>query len=145
MSMTNTRHHLRLTQILILGIICISVITVTIFTIFTLSHRPKSIDIESEISTLASNYYETYYFPKLESSILNHSNSTLPEVLSNYTSTGFSKVPLRQILAHTSPSPNILNYISQHCDTDTTLIHYFPEPPFTSTSYYTKYSYSCNL
>lgn len=143
--MFNIRYRLNFAQILVLSIICIAVLTVTFFTVFTLSNRPTPIDAESEISTLASNYYETYYFPKLESSILSHSDSSLSDVLSNYTSTGFSKVPLRQILAHASSSPAITDYISQHCDTNATLIHYFPDPPFTATSYHVKYSYSCNL
>lgn len=143
--MINAKRHLDPVQIMVIGIIIVVITSVATLTIFTISNHHTTINIESEIPALASEYYEKYFFPNLEYSILTHSNSSPSEVLSNYASTGFSKVPLRQILAHTNPSPSIVAYINQHCDTGTTLIHFFPEPPFDATSYHANYSYSCNL
>lgn len=140
-----SRHStLSIAQKSILAVIIIATVAIVAFTIFAFNaHAP--IDVESEISKMSSEYYEQYYFPDLENSIRTHSNSSIEDVLSEYTATGFSRIPLRQIIAHTQSDPSTVQYISTRCDTNNTLVHFFPESPFTATSYHTSYSYSCNF
>ena len=142
--MTNTRFRFSFAQKTILTIIFTTIIAVIVFAIFALNSR-NTINIESEISQMSAEYYEKYYFPDLEKSIHEHSGSPLQNVLSEYTDTGFSRVPLRQIIAHTQSSRATIDYISTHCDVNNTFVHFFPEEPFTSTSYHTSYTYSCNF
>lgn len=142
--MTSKHFSLSIAQKSILAIIIIAVVAVIAFTIFAFNTH-TSIDIESEISKMSSEYYEQYYFPDLENSIRTHSDSSVEDALSEYTATGLSRVPLRQIIAHTQSDPTIVQYISTRCDVNNTLVHFFPESPFTATSYHTSYTYSCNF
>ncbi|MBQ1373476.1 hypothetical protein IIY66_01570 [Candidatus Saccharibacteria bacterium] len=141
-------HSFPLAQKLILGsiaIVTISVVAVSIYTLINLHPTDTTGTIQSYISTLSATYYEDYFFPDLESSIRAHTSSDISEILSEYTDTGFAKVPLRQILLHTDTSIVDTSLITDHCDTNTTLVHFFPEPPFTATSYHTSYDYACNF
>lgn len=141
-------HKLSLVQKIILSIILIvavSVITVSVYAIIHFRPTDTATLVKSYISNISTDYYENYYFPSLESSIHDHSNSDISEVLSRYTDTGFSRVPLRQIISHIDYDETSLNQITERCDTNSTLVHFFPDPPFTSTSYHVDYEYSCNF
>lgn len=129
---------------IVLGIIAILSVSIILFTTFIIySQRP--VDIEAAISHLAEQYYENYFFPNLDSSIHAHGSASISETLSPYTTTGFSGVPLRQILTHTEHDSTTTQAITASCDDSATLVHFFPDPPFTSTSYHINYSYYCNF
>lgn len=142
--MTFSQLHPNLAKNLVISIICATTIAaITSIIVIFLNHRP--IDIQSEIASISAEYYEQYFFPDLEQSIHIHSNSPIADTLSQYTATGLSRVPLRQIIAHTHHDETIVHYITTHCDENTTFVHFFPEPPFTSSSYHITYDYSCNF
>ena len=143
-----TLHGLSWAQKLILSVITIttiSVVAISVYALFGTRSTDNTSTIEAYISSLAADYYENYFFPDLESSIHEHGTSDISEVLSKYTDTGFSKVPLRQILFHTTQDGSITDTISDRCDVNTTFVHFFPEPPFVATSYHATYDYSCNF
>lgn len=148
MSTTSVFHKLSLSQKLIIGIIILATIAIVAFSIYAIN-RPRPINttanIEASITDLATNYYEHYFFPNLESSIHANGATDISEILSPYTETGFARVPLRQILSHTEHSDDIIAAITDRCDTNHTFVHFFPEPPFTATAYHTSYDYSCNF
>lgn len=135
-------------QKIILAIIITVAISTAAFSVFIIQFTQPTdtfAAVKSNLSTVSAEYYENYFFPSLESSIHAHGASTLSDVLSNYTETGFARVPLRQILLHTSQDDSITSIITSYCDTNSTFVYYYPEPPFTSTSYHTNFDYSCNF
>ena len=141
-------HKLSLVQKIILSIILTVALSVITFSVYAIIHfRPTDTItlVKSYISSMSTDYYENYYFPSLESSIHDHGNSDISEVLSRYTDTGFSRVPLRQIISHVDYDEAALSQITERCDTKSTFVHFFPDPPFTSTSYHVDYEYSCNF
>ena len=141
-------HKLSLVQKIILSIILTVALSVITFSVYAIIHfRPTDTItlVKSYISSMSTDYYENYYFPSLESSIHDRGNSDISEILSRYTDTGFSRVPLRQIISHVNYDETALNQITERCDTNSTFVHFFPDPPFTSTSYHVDYEYSCNL
>ena len=148
MSMTSPFRKLSAVQKLVVGIIILATVAIVVFSVYAIN-RSRPVDtataVEAHIANLATDYYEHYFFPDLESSIHTNSASDISEVLTAYTETGFTKVPLRQILSHTEHSDDITNVIIERCDTNHTFVHFFPEPPFNATSYHTSYDYSCNF
>lgn len=148
MSIASPFRKLSAVQKLVIGIIFLATVTIVVFSIYVIN-KSRPVDtattVEAHIADFAADYYEHYFFPDLESSIYANSASDISEVLAAYTETGFSKVPLRQILSHTEYSDDIVTAIIERCDTNHTFVHFFPESPFTATSYHTSYDYSCNF
>ena len=142
-------HKLSLVQKITISSIITAALSVISISIYIVTNILPTTDtagvIESYIHNISADYYETYFFPDLASSIHSHSSSDISTVLSEYTDTGFAKVPLRQILLHSNTDSSVTALISEYCDISFTFVHFFPESPFTATSYHSSYDYSCNF
>ena len=96
---------------------------------------------KNKISNLASKYYENYFYPSMSID-----KNKLSEIMSQYTDTGFNNTTLRQIiLANGEDYTSDAEFIRKYCDENSTLIRFFPEPPYDNTSYRVEYSYSCSF
>ena len=97
--------------------------------------------VETEITELAQNYYEEYYYPNVFSG-----NVSMGEVLGQFEETGLASVSLRQILlAAPKSNEKIMNFLRQYCDENATFVQYFPTQPYDKDSYRIEYTYSCNF
>ena len=122
------------TQKIIIAIIVIVMLIVTIATILFFALKDNSV-VKSKIEYLAKDYYENYLYEKY----------TTPgaEGLEKYEKAGLSSTPLRQIIYHGEASDDDIAQISNACDENRTYIKYYPEPPYTKTSYRIEYTYVC--
>lgn len=146
--MISKLRNLTLIQKIFIGGIIFLAIIIAVYGIFMLNisrrHSAAS-QVDTQLAALATTYYENYFYPTLESSIHANSTASLSQTLSQYTDTGFARVPLRQILLHTTHSAEATSTIRNLCDENSTFVHFFPEPPFTASSYHITYDYSCNF
>lgn len=116
----------------ILSMIVIVIISVVCLVVFNPERQVKS-----KINSLAATYYEDYFYPKI--------TKDPATVLKKYENTGLSQVTLRQLLFDPSGSTKKSGYILAHCDENKTYVKYYPEPPYSKTSYRTEINYSCDF
>ncbi len=96
---------------------------------------------KSKISSLASEYYENYFYPSMSIE-----KDELADVMSDFLETGFNNVNLRQLILATGKDHSAdADFLRKYCDEKSTIIRFFPEPPFDKTSYHVEYSYSCDF
>ena len=132
---------LSLVQKVIIGIIIATSLLVVFYIVFASLNSSERIT-KSKISDLAPNYYENYLYEEMN----NTSNKKPSEPLKEYEKIGLSIVYLRQLLYYKDQTDTeTVNYLLEHCDENKTTIKYYPEPPFTKTSYRTEYVYSCDF
>ena len=125
----------------ILTIIMLASMTVILALLINSFTDPEQIVI-NRINTIASDYYENYFYEDATK----QSTKPLTEILSIYESAGFSPVSLKQILISSNLSrSDTANYLSAYCDIEDTLIWFFPNPPFGKTDYHVDYRYSCTF
>ena len=131
-----------LTQKLIIFIIIFSSVLILFFTAFSFVHTTENL-VKSKLTHLASDYYENYFYANIAKS--NDSNS-ISNVLQEYETVGLSVVHLRQLLLYSDQiDSGTIKFLTEHCDENKTVIKYYPEPPFTKTSYRIDYTYSCDF
>lgn len=95
---------------------------------------------KSAISNLATEYYENYLHQSISSS-----GEDINKVMQKYTDTGFSAIPLRQLILRSSQDKAVKEAILKYCDENATLIQFFPIEPFSKTDYRVEYTYSCSF
>ena len=124
---------------LILIVIILIVFTVsasiTCSIIFDAEHTVKS-----TISSLAADYYEDYLYRNISSS-----GEDIDTVMQKYVNTGFSAIPLRQLIFRSSQGAAAKDTILKYCDEDATHIQFFPTAPFGKADYKVEYTYSCSF
>ena len=141
--MKRQKKRFSLTQKIILGVIIITSLAVIIATASVLLSKPEN-TIKSKIEALASDYYENYLYQGILDSPRFSGN--IEETLGQYVDIGLSAVTLRELLLHDlEKSADSRPLIEKYCDSGKTTIKYFPEAPFSKTSYRTEYSYSCEF
>ena len=96
--------------------------------------------VKSTISNLATEYYEDYLYQSISSS-----GEDIDKVMQKYVDTGFSAIPLRQLIFRSSQDTTIKDTILKYCDEDATHIQFFPTAPFGKTDYKVEYTYSCSF
>lgn len=122
----------------IFGVIVVAMLAVFVYTIFSIIATPEFL-IKREIESIATDYYENYFYPNIP-------KPSLADVLDKYTSTGFPRLTLNQLLLYDNRKHYAsFDTISQYCDVNKTIIKIFPESPFTSKNYRIEYNYSCNF
>ena len=132
---------LSLVQKIILGIIVISSLLVIFYVIFAVLNSPER-TTKAKISELASNYYENYLYEEMNKA----GNEKPSETLKEYEKIGLSIVYLRQILYYKDQSDTeTVDYLLEHCDENKTTIKFYPESPFSKSSYRAEYVYSCDF
>lgn len=102
----------------------------------------KENQIKHQITEAASSYYENYFYESIFSA---ESVKTADEAyasLEKHHEKGFPTVRLDIIL---SRNPSYADFLNQNCDTGSTTVKFFPDPPYDSKSYHIEYTYSCNF
>lgn len=125
-------------QKIVLFMIMILFVLVIGYLIFGLTYTSENIT-KSKIETLASDYYENYLYKQIVDS-----KEDPAKILDEYKKIGLSIVYLRQLLRYENDK-ELENYLLKHCDENKTSVKFYPESPYTKTSYHTDYSYSCDF
>ena len=130
-------------QIIVLIIIGLSMLAVIVATICAFLFRPENL-VKNEISEISADYYENYLYEKFNS--YDYSPEELASFLQKYQETGITTTSLRQLLLydhqkHADSAPLLKKY----CNENKTYVKYFPEPPFSKTSYRADITYSCEF
>ena len=140
---SNPRRQARfsLAQKIILGVIAILAIVIIAATIFFVNYDAKA-QVEHQFTNLVSQYYEDYFYPNAFGS----DQALATNYLSHFTSIGLTPVPLRQlILAAPNLSESDAKFLREHCNENATSVTYYPDEPYTNTSYHTELEYSCDF
>ena len=130
-------------------------LAVLAYTIFTIIATPEYL-VKREIESITSDYYENYFYKNniLSPNSLSESDvkdpvsaeTHLTPILENYLKTGYSRITLNQLLLSNNREHYAsAGYLARYCDLNSTIIHIFPEPPYTSKNYRVEYNYSCNF
>ncbi len=96
--------------------------------------------LKLETEKIATDYYETYFYPKLASS-----EKGAKDFLEKYTESGLAPVPLRQLLLfdnarHQDSRPL---YETEECNTNNSLVLFYPKSPFGKKDYRIDIKLSC--
>ncbi len=107
--------------------------------------KPEKI-VKSKIDTIASDYYENYFYEKLITSEKYTESKDLDDILGRYKDNGLATLNLRQLLLYDNQkNAEFAPYLKKYCDEENTYIKFYPEPPYSRTSYHIDYTYSCNF
>ena len=129
-------------QKIILIIIISAMVLVIVALVLVLFLNPEN-QIKSKISSRSANYYETYIYKDFENI---SDKAKLEKAMEKYQKNGFTKTPLRQILFYDhSTLTDEDSFIISHCDENETFIQFFPDPPYTKTSYHIEYTFACDF
>lgn len=139
---TKTAPHARRISIFI---IIVSIVAV-IFTLFCeIFYDPERI-AKSEVESLASWYYENYFYENFANSRQFINSKNIDEAMNKYVKSGFAKVSLRQLLLrHQADTTNSKKIALSYCDENNTFVVFYPESPYSQNSYHTEYTYSCEF
>lgn len=93
------------------------------------------------LSRIAAEYYEEYLYPTID-----HSDEKFTTTMETYAKSGLTPTTLRQLLLYDHQKNAALTpALQKYCDENHTRIKYYPEPPFTKTSYRIEFTYSCDF
>ena len=95
--------------------------------------------VKVKIETLATSYYEDNLYEKY----LTPDNST--DGFKKYDQSGLPPVLLRQLIFTSDLDKAEIEQIRDACDENKTSVKYYPESPYTKTSYRIEYTYNCNF
>ena len=103
--------------------------------------KPENI-VKQKVEEIAKDYYENYFYQKILDNA--PSNKTMGEILKKYVKTGFTEMPLRQlILFDNQRHVDMEETFEKYCDLDDTVLHFYPVEPFGVTDYRVEYKYAC--
>ncbi len=141
--MATKRHRLTTPQIVVLIVIIASMFIVIAMSIFALLFKPEN-TVKAKISELSSDYYENYLYQNFDFN--NFSSEELANFMQKYENKGLTAITLRQILLHDyQKNAEFAPLLKKYCDEDSTYVKFYPEPPYSKTSYRTEYTYSCDF
>lgn len=127
---------------IIITVIVLTTLIVLIALICSFFLNPTK-QVENKLTALASDYYENEFYPQVDPDP--NSPSTAANALEKYQTIGLSKITLRQLLLHDpQKTADVSDYLLKYCDGENTFIKFYPDPPYTRTSYHVEYTYSCN-
>ena len=132
----NTPVRSNITQKLIIAVIIVVsiIVLISVSLVFLLDPEHR---VKSDITTLATDYYENFLYQDFANTNID---------MSKYESYGFARITLRQLLLHDHEKhTDQAAFLSNYCDENTTAVKFFPEPPYTKTSYRIEYHYSCSF
>ncbi len=132
-------------QKLILSIIMAAVLIVIIVLISAFFFKPENI-VKSKISAIASDYYENYFYERLINSETYQEVGNIEKVMEKYQDSGLSPLNLRQLLLYDNQkNADSAPLLKKYCNEENTYVKFYPEPPYSKTSYRAEYTYSCNF
>lgn len=104
---------------------------------FTVEHNTME-----RLDFLAKAYYEDYYYDLFMDTV----DGDKIEKIKRFEEHGFAPVYLRQLLSFNDGKYSTYrSYFDGICDTNTTLVYYYPHEPYGKTDYEIKYVHSCNF
>lgn len=123
---------------IIIAIVVIAMIIVIVTIVMLLTFN-KEDNTKSKIENLATSYYEDHLYTKF---LAPDGNTNAFE---KYGKTGLPLVQLRQLVFTSNLEKSEIERIRKACDENKTYVKYYPEPPYTKTSYHIEYTYNCNF
>ena len=141
--MTSRKTRFTTPQIIIFIIIVLSMIAVIVTTICAVVFKPEN-TVKDKISELSADYYENYLYQKFDFDDI--SSEDLANFMQKYEKTGLTATTLRQLLLYDhQKNAEYAPFLKKYCDEDTTYIKFYPEHPYSKTSYRVEYTYSCEF
>ena len=136
-----SRKSYHITRRTVLVVIILAMLVVLLSVLFTNMTNPERI-VKGKIESIAADYYENYFYDKIKSYAT--AEKPIDQIMSRYSESGFSKVPLRQLLLfdgerHGADAPTITHY----CDENDTNVKIYPVAPYGKKDYHIEYNYSC--
>ena len=129
-------------KISIVIIIAVSLI-VGIATLASIFLQPER-QVHQKIASLASNYYENVFYEKMLNS--DQFSGDPAKTLAPRAERGLAIITLRQLLLQDQlADTETANYLLKYCDENSTSVHFYPEAPYSRTSYRAEYTYACNF
>ncbi|MBR3328934.1 hypothetical protein IKG29_00145 [Candidatus Saccharibacteria bacterium] len=130
-------------QIIVLVTIIVNMFIVVTVLICSFIFKPEVI-IKNKISELASDYYENYLYKNFDTDDI--TQEQLIESIQKYKDSGLPVTTLRQILLYDhQKNADSAPLLKKYCDENSTFIKFFPEYPYSKTSYRIEYTYSCEF
>ena len=127
----------------IFGVIVIAMLAVVLAILVSVFNNPENF-VTSKIETSTADYYENYFYPRVESGVT--SGESFDEVMGRYAETGFSRITLKQLLLFDSERYGALaDYLTGYCDPETTFVKIYPDAPFNKSDYHVDYNYACTF
>ena len=129
----------------ILIIIFLAAITVvTAIAISTFFNKPNL--VKSRIESIASDYYENYYHPRLINSRQFKQLSDLDKAMQKYHEKGFTPISLNELLTYDNNNYSAdRDYLTSYCNPKSTAVVFYPDSPYDAKSYHLNITYSCNF
>ena len=130
---------------LIIAVILLACVAVTVSVVSSFLLNDEAIT-KSQISTLAADYYENYFYPLLVNSEKFQQLEDQNAVMDKYHLRGVDVLTLSDLLLYDHQrNATYADYLSSQCDINSTLIRIYPDPPYDVKSYHVEYVYSCNF
>lgn len=130
---------------IIIVIIVIAIFLVFLALLLALIFKPEN-QVKLKISNLSSSYYENFLYKESVNPEGAPSIEQPNSDLIRYTEQGFAPVLLRQLIFQDHEELTSDDYyILEYCDENNTYVQFYPEAPYTKTSYRTETTYSCNF
>jgi hypothetical protein len=130
-------------RITIVIVIILAMLSVAVAIAIHLFDTPER-NVKSKVDTMVSEYYENYFYKKLIKN--GTTDSTLARTMEKFRETGFSPVYFRQLLLYDNgKNSDLAPLVTKYCDENQSYVQIYPDPPYGSTNYHTKYYYSCEF
>lgn len=125
------------TAIIILAI----VVAVAVFCAILLNPERQ---IPRKFEALASNYYENIFYTGMINS--DSFDGDLKAALQKHEAAGLAPVSLRQLIyLSDGAAASDGNYLAEYCDINDSSVIFYPESPYTKSSYHFRITYACNF
>lgn len=132
---SNSDKAYRFSKNTVLTVIAFVMLVMIGFTIFNIIATPEFL-VKHKIKSIADDYYQNYFYDSVPEK----------EGLSYYTETGLSRLSLRQLLLYSDRKySDTADWFINYCNLDKTNLKFYPEEPYSRTSYHVDYSYSCKF
>ena len=130
---------------LILIIIFLATITVVTALITSTLFRSPNL-VKSRIESIAADYYENYYHPRLITSRQFQQLTDLDKVMQKYHEKGLAPISLNELLTYDNGKHSAdRDYLTSYCNPKSTAVVFYPDSPYDAKSYHLSVTYSCNF
>lgn len=141
--MTTKRQRFTKPQLITIIVIILCMLSVITAVIYNLFSKPENI-VKAKISEISSDYYENYLYKNFN--FEKYSSEDLANFMQKYENVGLTTTTLRQLLLYDhQKNADVAPLLKKYCDENTTFIKFYPEQPYSKTSYRVEYTYSCEF
>lgn len=137
------QHNYAKTVILTVIFLATLVVVATTIASFFLTKESR---IKRQITHLATDYYENYFYTNLTSSPDYKALTNPTSVMENFHTYGLARKTLNDLLLYDNQkNANYADFLSEYCDVNKTYVRIFPDPPYEKNSYHIEYNYACDF